>query len=68
MNRRGECEGTFGLFTSSNVVTNNRNRKSRLFALTAVSDLNRKLYIYFFIHEEMWPLDRNIKITHFFHV
>lgn len=67
MNRRGECEGRFGLFTSSNTVTvakpNNCNRMSHLFALTAVSDLNRKLYICFFIFEEIWPLDGNIKKT-----
>lgn len=67
MNRRGECEGRFGLFTSSNTVTvakpNNCNRKNHWFALTAVSDLNRKLYIYLFIFEEIWPLDGNIKIA-----
>jgi len=53
MNRRGECEGRFGLFTSSNTVTvarpNNCNRKSHLLALTDVSDLNRKFYISVFL-------------------
>lgn len=58
MNRRGECEGKFGLFTTSNKVMvakpNECNRRRHLFMLTvfissAVSDFNSKLYIYLFL-------------------
>lgn len=64
MNRRGECEGRrFGLFTCNNTVAvatpKNCNRTSHLFVLTAVTDLERKLYVYLFIFEEIRPLDGN---------